>query len=164
MVRLIKNIVIVLSTLLVVYATGGIGIVQHFCSCNYDSSPIPESISEACVNDSPESCCKSQETPEAIAHFEPSPEENSSDPCKSGGDCCSSIYNYLITDKVNIIDSSKNYPKLYAGFQVILLDEGTNTFIDVNKRLSTYEWIPPPKFGKELLCANSQLKSAPHIA
>ncbi len=159
MTGLLKNMLVWFSVVLIVAATGGIGIFQTSCHCG-------DQVSEPrhCSTEGDQQCC-ANETEEGSAREigvvptgVPVPT-----PCPAGENCCSTVYFFFKTDLVNLAPPIPQSFKFHTAYQVKIADENSS-YADDNTHVQWAKDEPPPNgFGKPLLIKLHQLKTDPQI-
>ena len=161
MVTILRHIVSYVSVVLIVAATGGIGLVQHYCSCEDDArvvmaSPSQDHDAGICCETEPvvakDACCSSETE-------EDSGEEGHT--CHSGHGCCSEHYTFFKTDQFNLIGSKVDISKIYTAkvVQVCTMEPVSMPAIQTPTMIS--DRSPPDLYGISLLIRIHQLKTDP---
>ena len=160
MVKLLKHILIFFSVIVVVAATGGIGIFQYNCIYNEvnKTSMFTESID--CHFEDPVHCC-AQEQKEHSDDLSKSDrvEQQNDHHCQPDHDCCSTLYSYLKTDEVNLVKKFNRTFKFYTAYRVTILNNEIDHEYGIISIQLIVDRLPPPKYGIELLFELHQLKS-----
>lgn len=159
--QLLKQILIIVSALVLVVASGGFSLYQNYCICESETSSSVLIESAGC-NDTEvaEACCSVQIEKERSSFHTEIDQIISHHPCKSKEDCCTSEVTFLKTDNFNFsVDEKKSFQFITAF--VIVLESNTfqkeQYFIE---ELSYTADLPPPDYGKKLLVTLHQFKIA----
>lgn len=162
MIHVLKHILIGCLSIIMVAATGGFGLIQHYCACDHNAQSIVEQINIPENSADPESCCTTEKESheETCCKDKPKQRKNAHHSCNSG-DCCFIAYSYFKTDQVNLTDASNSDYKFILAYHAILHEGYRNTLAGIHRNIEYSDRLPPPKFGKELLLEIHQLKSDP---
>jgi hypothetical protein len=148
----VRHIVTYFSALLIVAATGGISLIEHYCGCQNEqrSSLFTESVQ--CHLEDNESCCadKTYQTTDLCCSKDTGSEEKSQHH-HSDHDCCSTVYSYYKTDQVNLKKPVTAPGKFFHSYVVLLVDSR----MDQESSGSVFGFRdahpPPTAYGKDLL-------------
>jgi len=167
MIQYIKSVTIIFFAGLIVFASGGINLYQQYCTCtDYSNvSIITDDISNNfedeghCCNSKiytsqTESCCKNVV-----------PKSTEKECCNSSSDnCCEEIYTFLKTDHYHISQQFKKSIRFIVLFVAIFKNETIQSKSIKTDDIDYFNDLPPPLFGKHLLCSLHKLKLVPPLA
>ena len=159
MTGLFKNILVWFSVVLIVAATGGIGVFQTSCHCG-------DQVGETrhCSTDVDQHCCATGTEEDAAREIGGVPTTVPiPTPCPAGEDCCNTVYIFFNTDLVNLAPPIPQSFKFHAAYQVKIMDEGSIYADDITHIQRPKAEPPPNGFGKPLLIRLHQLKTDPQI-
>lgn len=149
---LVKHILTYCAALMIIAATGGISLFQHYCGCHDEqqNSLFTESVqchiedeSVCCEKDMPEfsdQCCSAEPASNEKAHHD-----------HTGHDCCSTVYTYYKTDQVNLKKPVKTPEKVYSSY-IVLFDFLNAEQEIVGTSFKCWDTQPPTTMaGRDLL-------------
>jgi hypothetical protein len=168
MTNILRHIITYLAVVLIVAATGGIGLVQHYCSCENDShlsisavspAPSPDEEAGSCCEAEPsvvtETCCSS-----SSGHHG----DMNGHQCHAGEGCCSEHYSFIKTDQFNLVSSPVDLLKYFSGPATELSSSIEEDPIATNLATPVSDRSPPGNYGRLLLIRIHQLKTVPLIS
>lgn len=144
--------------IIMVAATGGYGIVRHYCACDHTIAVVADHHTGAET-----ACCTTEAEPktESCCSASDHPINSHETPCNSGDACCTSVYAYFKTDQVSLIHAPAldfKFTPAYYTLCATVIDEQLSAF---HPGVQYSDRLPPPKFGQELLVEIHQLKCDP---
>ncbi|MCB2219661.1 MAG: hypothetical protein KQI35_04635 [Bacteroidetes bacterium] len=136
--------------MLITFATGGINLYKHYCLCTGQTLQSVFVDDTACGHHGAEqmACCSSNVMGSTESHSK----------CESDHKCCSEEYYFFKTDQYDYSKSPKNSFEFIIAYEKDVkagiegFDHKEFKFMDVSSE------IPPPSYGKMLLCELQQLK------
>lgn len=165
MFQLLKKIFVIISATMLVIASGGFSLYQHYCSCEGDvyNSIIVESTDCNEANEI-QSCCSVPEEKVTSCCETDANQNNSHSLCGDDDSCCTSEVSFLKTDEFNYsFDEKKSFQFITAFVNII----EAITFQNIDgftKETNFIADLPPPDYGIRFLITHHQLKIAPPIA
>jgi len=163
---ILPQILIILFSGIIVFASGGFNLIHHYCGCTEDDN-ISILVEKSCCSDEediyncdidsasePASCCQNEAPLNQTKHNH----------CDEGGDCCSSEYLYFKTDNFDLSGNSRvNFVFIVAYVAEIQNNQNQAQQAEfLIYQISNN--LPPPEYGKELLYSIHQLKIATPLA
>lgn len=142
---------------LVIVATGGINVIQHYCTHQSMLSQTSDYNNQLSALAS-ESCCSLDATPDQESCCDQKETKSPVHSCNRNADCCFSVVTYLKTDQVNLMEEEYNSFKFCIAYEVRITEDFIATSDEVRNVLHTDDRHPPPKSGKKLLFEIQQLK------
>jgi hypothetical protein len=161
--KVLKQISVLLFSILLVFATGGIGLFQHYCSCSetLSQSVLVENIDchddhhcSVAIENKPISCC-SAGSDETFQHDMM---------CDNDHHCCKTDYKFLKTDNTDYYTPNKKSFK-----SILALLKVSEILIEENETEPSYfqkinHDPPAAPFGRDLIISMRQLKIASPLA
>jgi hypothetical protein len=160
MTGLFKNMFVWFSIVVIVAATGGIGIFQTSCNCS--GQVISEN--QHCSTEDDQHCCTRAAgedlTPVlgAMPGKVPTPA-----PCPADENCCNTVYLFFKTDLVNLTTPIAQFLKFHKAYQLTIQDELSSHADGTAPMQCANDQAPLYGFGKPLLIRLHQLKTGPQI-
>lgn len=150
--QLLKQIMVIISAVMLVIASGGFSFYHHYCNCagEFNNSLIIETADchdskddQSCSTANIEklkSCCEAETNQSKLQHT-----------CASSDNCCSSEVTFLKTDDFNYsFDQKRSFTFVVAYVQVLetnYLQKKEN----VVEKHTFFNDLPPPSYGKDLI-------------
>lgn len=146
---------------MLVIASGGFSLYQHYCNCagevnnsivveSQDCQENEERKSCGIVPDEKVSSCCKPETHQTKSFYQ----------CESSINCCTYEVTFLKTDDFNCsFDQKRSFSFIVAFVNVIGSNDLRNELTFIKETTFTSD-LPPPDFGKELLISLHQFKFA----
>jgi hypothetical protein len=151
---------VILLVALLITATGGFSLYNHFCHCagEISSSVFMET---ACNHEdsstSASSCCTAGESHSCCMQ---KPAEEAADACHDGDCCQTSVQFYKISDSFQPgLEKISVKPVLFTAF-VMFIDLSQDVPVTPSCPIFTAD-LPPPESGKQIILAHHQLKLDP---
>jgi hypothetical protein len=158
MLNILKKISLVLMAMLITFATGGINLYKHYCLCTGQTIQSVFLDDTACDHHHTDqkkelvadhmACCSLAELESTNHHSK----------CESDHNCCNDEYHFFKTDQFDYSKSPKKSFEFIIAYERVLnsgieiFDHEEFKFMDMSSE------IPPPSFGKMLLCELQQFK------
>ena len=161
MCQLLKQILIIISALMLVIASGGFSLYQHYCNCaNEVSSSVVIESADCSESDVTETCCTVQVEKVSSCCQTKTDQINSHHPCETTDNCCTSEVTFLKTDDFNYsVDQKKSFQFITA-FVIVLESNTFQKELCFIEKTSYTADLPPPDYGKKLLVTLHQFKIA----
>jgi hypothetical protein len=162
MYQLLRQIVILASAIILIAATGGIHLIQHYCNCTHEfTSSIIVSSTDCHPDDNLHSCTPNKQNYDEERCCQPENIQTSPlQSCETNHNCCTTEYKLFKTDQYNYITSPKNNFNFVVAYVKILESDNTLKDIFQTNKPTIADDLPPPKYGKNLLVALHQFKIA----
>lgn len=159
--RFLKQISIFISAIMLVIASGGFSLYQHYCNCTDEvNGSIVVEAADCHNNGESQSCCTVEVEKKASCCQPETDQKNTHHKCKSSGNCCTSEVTFLKTDDFNFsLDQKRSFGFIVA-FVNIVESEYLQKEQSFLKETTFATDLPPPDFGKKLLIALHQFKIA----
>jgi len=158
--KIFNQLSVVFLAMLMIFATGGIGLYKHYCTCSNAaiSTILIEDIDchkkespECCStreNDNLHDCCFNNELDTSTQNKE----------CEDDHNCCSTEYTFLKTDSFNYVITTKKSQIFLLACVFVFKNQYNLDHTLVENQIGFNNNLPPPLFGKELLVSLQQMK------
>lgn len=155
MFQIIKQISVIFSAMILIVASGGFNLYQHYCHCKEKVSYSVVVESPACYEENKVNTCSSDELTSCC---ETEPYQNSDPDCESTDNCCTTEYTFLKTDIFDYtIDQKKSFNFTIAFVLIPESSDAQKEYTYLEKHTFAFD-LPPPDYGKELLISLHQIK------
>lgn len=163
--QLIKQILLIISAIMLVIASGGISLYQHYCSCEGElNNSIIVEMANCHESSEVQSCCTIP-AEEVVSCCQSEANQNTNHShCGDNENCCNSEVSFLKTDEFNYSFENKKSFQFIVAFVNIIDPVYLQNVKDFTKETNFFSDLPPPNFGKYFLIQHHQLKIAPPIA
>lgn len=150
---------------MLVIASGGFSLYQHYCSCEGDinNSIIVESA-DCYESNKSESCCIVPDEKVTSCCQTEAEQNTSHSHCGDADNCCTSEVSFLKTDEFNYSFDEKKSFQFIAAFVNIIGSISLQNLEGYTKETNFIADLPPPDYGIRFLISLHQLKIAPTIA
>ena len=162
---IVQHIFIYFTVALIVAATGGISLIQHFCHCGVCEHPQVVTETLELAEPSEDACCAQPVAEDLHSCCDtPSDRHHSAESCHTSHHCCVTNYTFLKTDPMNLSDTGKKSYKFEIAYEQVIITEGIS--LEYNSETTPYssDRSPPPDFGVTLLISIHQLKTDPLLS
>jgi len=162
MYRLVRNIANLLVAMILVVATGGFTVFQHYCACENEviSSFMTETVCSE-ENAIEESCCR--EAPEildcCVAVSKPEKHQQS---CNHSDDCCQNSVSFYKTSEYS--SPAKQETKLFTSVLPAVFQQELITELAAEHEQVVYNDTSPPFPAVKLFLKFHQRKDIPELA
>ena len=160
---LLRKIGLIFTALLLVVATGGYSIYQHYCQCAEDRS-VTVFVEPVCEHESEQtasSCCAAETSAKACCAAE---EKTNQHNCQDDNCCKDSSVFLKISDFFKVSFEKVSFQVVRGVIQLFIgISDAGTTGIGKTAFADTSD-IPPPVYGVDLLHKIHQLKIAPALS
>lgn len=162
--QLIKQILLIITTIMLVVASGGFSLYQHYCSCEGDvnNSIILESA-DCYASSENQSCCAIPIEEDVCCQTE-AKQNTTHSHCSDDDNCCTSEVSFFKTDEFNYSFDDKKSFQFIVAFVNIIEPIYLQNLEDFAKETNFSADLPPPDYGIGFLIIQHQLKIAPPLA
>jgi len=160
--NLLKQISVILISGLLIIASGGFGLIHHYCGCTDNENISILTENSCCPDDMKSIACKIDSETETVSccQVDTSEKPANSNDCSGEDGCCSSEYLYFKTDKFDLSGNNRINLDFTIAYKTIILDNQSQDLLTEGFTFQINNNLPPPEYGKNLLTSLHQLKIA----
>jgi hypothetical protein len=161
--NVIKKISVLLFSILLVFATGGIGLFQHYCSC---SDTISQSVLVEKTDCHDDHHCSVAIVNEPISYCSAGPSEPLQHDvmCNNDHQCCKTDYKFLKTDNTDYTTPNKKSFKSIVALLMVLEIKIEEKETEPSYFQKINHDPPAAPYGRDLIISMQQLKIASPLA
>lgn len=160
--NILQQILIYLFSGIIVIASGGFGLVHHYCGCTEKENISILTETSCCYDGMENLACNSESVTESSSCCQVDIREKpvKSHTCNGKNDCCSSEYFYFKTDNFDLSGHHRINLDFDIAYTAIILEDQNLNRLTEGFTFPINNNLPPPEYGKELLFSIHQLKIA----
>jgi hypothetical protein len=155
----LKQIIVMLVAIIFIIASGGFNVVHHSCDHKGISQKVFSVSALGCDESDGSICCVNVIVEQENSCCESNPaKETRSHSCGDDPDCCNTEYVYYQTDQFDYTKPIKK--KISFVSFTFIADKSVDETKVYNDKIPFLDQLdlPPPDYGRELLCRLHQLK------